>query len=210
MEEPIAAISGAVETNATRHFPFIEEAIKKSRKKKLVAWVVGPGGYSYRLTEPAPDLTQEIEFIVKPRFGGPSKSLEHAEIKRILEKTRKPHSLYVIDLLPQNLEIAKETLKQQGLDTRQARFLHANIAEQTPPEKADIIVCHDVLPYMSSSLATETLQKLFQSLHKNGVLSISRADASHVPSTTLKKILANTTKKKISNYLLIIKKSPKG
>ncbi len=178
-EEASLAVAGL--TRAGRHESFDPLAlrVKAMPKGKIVAWVVGPGGVSYHLSEPDAKGKQRIKRYIQ-NFTGRVPT-EHVELQELLERSGHAHELHVVDVSERNLQLARDALRKFGKDAAGVSFHHANIAENLP-EGPDphVIACHNVLFYMSPQVAGETLGKLWERLAPGGVLAISQKDEEHM------------------------------
>lgn len=201
------SISGLVKGERREAFPQIEKRLKKIPAGKLVAWVLGPGGLSYHLSLPNTLGRQTIDRVIKP--SRPIEEIlprEHLELKRMLEASGRPHELHVMDLLPKNIELAREVMEQNSLEANNVHYSVGNIAESLPAKRPHIISCHNVMFYMGPSVARETLSSLFESLHPGGMLSIAKNDAQVIGEAEVRKIVGREAKIEPHKSVLLITK----
>ncbi len=202
------AISGLTQPKRHDSLGFIEAFLHATREEPVACWIIGPGGYSYHLTKPRADGTQEIARHIQ-NFSG-RKPREHIELKTLLEQSGKRHELHVVELSPKNLEFARTTMTQERkLDASNVSYRLGNIAETLPRGEPHVISCHNVLFYMSPQQANRTLEKLLRRLQPGGLLAISTNDEETIGRQTLEKTVGNRAEiKRRGNSVVISKKQP--
>lgn len=173
------AISGKAEPDRHASFKALPAKIRAMPSGKLVAWVLGPGGQSYYLTDPNQEGIQRIgRYIQNFENREPT---EHVELKRMLEESGREHKMHVVDLSLPNIRMAQRAMNNSGLDRSNVRYWEGNIAESLPEDDdPHVISCHNVMFYMSPGYAARTLDDLLTRLRPGGVLALAKNDVTRM------------------------------
>ncbi len=205
-EEVPLAVAGLTRENRHASFSKIELRLR-SHREKVVAWVIGPGGYSFHLTDPDSKGRQEIKRYIDPTDPA-RRPTEHIELKRILETLGVKHEMHVQDISDRNLEFARREMEASGLNPANVHYHARNVAEAFPSsEKPHVIACHNVVFYLSPQMAGETLGKLFSALRPRGLLSISKKDLKHFGRNKFKALFGKKARiEEHGESVLLVKK----
>jgi len=208
-EEVPLAVSGLLRSGRHASFAEIEKKLR-GRKENVVAWVIGPGGYSYHLTEPDAEGRQEISRYIEPAPGRPYLPVEHVELKQVLERSGAPHEMHVMDLSEENLALAKRQLDASGVNAANVHYLQGNVAEALPQTKPPhVIACHNVLFYLGPRTAGDALERLLAALPKDGLLSLSEKDVEQVGRNRFKELTRNARVEQHGQSFLVVKRMRK-